>query len=868
MEDKNLNQNAEEQQSPEQTSPQEEQNPVNETIKKTTKEDAQATEAEPTSQENTETVAEDKSASIEPKEEAPVEEVNTVADEATEESKPSSDEATEEAPVEEVKTAAAEAKEETPVEEVKTVTAEATEETPAEDVKTATAEATEEAPVEEVNTVADEATEETPDQEVKTATDEATEETPVEEVKTAADEATEETPVQEVKTASDEATEETPDQEVKTATDEATEESKPSSAEATEESKPSSAEATEGKEKKEIEDLHKEEEEIDRMAEEAGDHDEEDSDDEEEEEKEEEDTTVYEELSLDQLVELMESLVQAEDISTVKTKVLKTNLAYQSKFKAFKEEHKEKFLENEENKEEDYQFDDGGLNSRFHQAFYTYKQKRKEYMEAQEILKQNNLKRKEEVLEELRTLIDSEESLKKIYDEFKNLQEKWRQIGMVPKNDAKNLWMNYNFLVDKFFEKVQIDRELRDIGYKKNLDAKIALAEKAEELLLEKSFTKAFKMLQEYFRQWKEIGPVPYDKSEEIWERFKGAADKVNQRRREYYQNMAEEQKNNLVLKKELIEKAQAISNPEYTTIKEYNQKTKELEELMTEWKKLGPAPKAQNDEIWKEFRVCFNAFYSNKKQYFSALNEELNENYQAKLDLCKTAESLQESTDWRNTTRELKKLQQEWKKIGRVPYKYSDKIWKRFRAACDAFFNAKEEYFKSMKDAEDDNLKLKKELIEKIKTNTFSEDKEKAMAEMKELQKQWIEIGQVPFKQKDKINKEYRAMVDEKLSEIGLSAVDVELARIKERSGQGDGDAKESRFVIQKEINLIKGKIDKIQSEIITWENNMGFFANSKNADVLKNEFQTKIDNANKNIKSMKARMRLLDKTLRTLKE
>lgn len=617
------------------------------------------------------------------------------------------------------------------------------------------------------------------------------------------------------------------------------------------------------KQKEELVNLELEHQQVDKIVENlTSEHD--DEHEELHEEKEEEDTTVYEELSLEQLVELMENLVKVENIATVKNKVLKTNIAYQSKYKEFKENHKKEFVE-AGGVEEEYKYDDGGIGAKFGQSFHIYKQKRYEFNEAQELLKQDNLKRKEAILDELRSLIDSEESLKKIYDEFKNLQEKWRQIGMVPKNDTQNLWMNYNFLVDKFFEKVQIDRELRDIGFKKNLEAKIELAEKTEELLIEKSFTKSFKLLQEYHRQWKEIGPVPHDKSDEIWERFKSASEKVNLRRRDYYQTIAEDQNNNLVLKNDLIEKAELLSNVEYNTIKDWNFKTKEMDILRDEWKKIGPAPKPQNDEVWTKFMACFTSFYKQKKQYFSTLNDSQNENYQAKLDICKSAEALQTSTDWNNTTREIKKLQDEWKKIGPVPFKFADKIWKRFRLACDTFFNAKEEYFKHMKDHEKVNFDAKKGLIETLKSKVFSENKETALAEIKELQKQWIEIGQVPFKDKDKINKDYRQAVDEKLSEIGLSAIDVELSRIKERAGGGKEQERETRYMLQKEVSSIRMKIDKIKSEIGTWENNIGFFANSKNADVLKGEFQAKIDAGNKKIEALDARIRLLDKTIRS---
>ena len=613
------------------------------------------------------------------------------------------------------------------------------------------------------------------------------------------------------------------------------------------------------KQTEEQERLEKEQEALDEKAAEVHEHH-------EDEEIEEEDTTVYEDLSLEELVALLENLVKIENITIIKNRVIKCNSAYQEKYKTFKKEHRDKFMQDETNDKGSYSFDDGGLQQRFNQSFKIYKQKRKEYNEAQELLKVGNLKRKNEILENLRILIDSEESLKKIYDEFKNLQDSWRQIGMVPKNEARNLWMNYNFLVDKFFEKVQIDRDLRDIGFKKNLEAKIALTEKAEELLLEKSITKTFKYLQEYHRQWREIGPVPHDKSEEIWERFKSATEKVNKRRREYYEKLEEDQKNNLVLKTDLCEKAEMIANIEYTSAHDWNIKSKEFDTLFSEWRKIGPAPKKQNDEIWQRFKSSMNGFYKNKKQYFGLLKDQQMDNYNAKLDLCKNAEAIMDSTDWKATTHELINLQKEWKKIGPVPRKYSDKVWKRFRLACDHFFNAKESYFKNIKKSEKENLNKKKTIIDAIKTTEFSSDKEAALNQMKDLQKQWFDIGQVPFKDKNHINKDFRAAVDAKLNEIGLSSVDVELMRIKEKTGGDKKGNKEAKYIITQEMNSLRSKIDKIKSEITTWENNIGFFANSKNADVLKKEFQVKIDAANGRIKSMKARVRQLDKTQKAL--
>jgi len=579
-----------------------------------------------------------------------------------------------------------------------------------------------------------------------------------------------------------------------------------------------------------------------------------------------EDETDYESLSLEELVALMEELVKTEDINSVKNKFIKANIAYKEKYKVFKNNHKESYLAEGKTLEE-YKFEDNGLQNNFNQSFKIYKQKRKEYNEAQEILKAENLKKKNIILEELRALIDSDEMLKKIYDEFKNLQDKWREIGMVPINDAKNLWMNYNFLVDKFFDKVQIDRELRDIGFKKNLEAKIEITEKTEELLLDKSIINSFGKLQEYHRLWREIGPVPHDKSDEIWERFKLATEKVNERRKEYYESIEGEQKNNLILKTDLCEKAESLAEIDYGSAKEWNEKSNEFDALFAEWRKIGPALKAQNDTIWTRFKTAMNIFYKNKKQYFNLLKDEHLDNLNLKIDLCKSAEAIQDSTDWKESTKELINLQNQWKKIGQVPKRNSEKIWKRFRTACDHYFNAKELYFKNIKNIEKENLDKKIALIEQIKTKVFSENKETALNEMKELQKQWIQIGQVPFTEKGNLYNDYRKAVEEKLSDIGLTAIDVEILKIKERIGDSTSN-KEADYIIKKEINALSFKIDKIKSEITVYENNIGFFANSRNADTLKKEIQTKIDLAHENIKRMKSKMNQLDKTLRVMKE
>jgi len=448
---------------------------------------------------------------------------------------------------------------------------------------------------------------------------------------------------------------------------------------------------------------------------------EEDEVDEIEEVHEEETHSSLEGLNREQLVEKLEELVQDPNVNAIKGAVSNVKVAFLKLNKEFKHEEYQKLVEQNveaegETPAEAPVVQDDPLEERFKAAFNIYKHNKGKYNEEQEKIKIQNLEAKNQILEELKTLINSEETLKKTYDEFKTLQERWKTIGMVPKNDINTLWQNYHFLVEKFFDKVKINKELKDLDLKKNLEAKIQLCEKAEELLLETSIIKSFKQLQQYHEEWKEIGPVPQDKKDELWERFKSATEKINERRREYYTEVQDGQEQNLAAKQILCEKAEQVLSQEIDSIKAWQDASNQITELLKIWKTIGPAPKKQNNEIWARFKSSLDNFFNAKKDFFNKLKEQQMHNYNLKLDLCLQAESLRNSNDWKNTTRELINLQNEWKKIGPVPRKQSDRIWKRFRAACDEFFTSKTEYFKNIQSHEDENLRLKQELIEKLK--------------------------------------------------------------------------------------------------------------------------------------------------------
>jgi len=575
-------------------------------------------------------------------------------------------------------------------------------------------------------------------------------------------------------------------------------------------------------------------------------------------------TPQFDGMDREQLVERLEELVKDSDVNTIKASVGLIRLAFLKLNKEFKQEQYQQLAAAAEETEGDepaevQPVEDDAIEERFKAAFNIYKQNKSKYNDEQEKVKVQNLEAKNQILEELKVLINSEETLKKTYDEFKTLQDHWKTIGMVPKGEINTLWQNYHFLVEKFFDKVKINKELKDLDLKKNLEAKIHLCEKAEELLLETSIIKSFKQLQHYHEEWKEIGPVPQDKKDDLWERFRGATDKINERRREYYNEMQETLEQNYAAKVILCEKAEQLLTTEADSIKTWQDTTNKITELLKIWKTIGPAPKKQNNEIWSRFKASLDGFFNTKKEYFNKLKEQQMHNFNLKLDLCVQAESLRNSTDWKNTSRELINLQNEWKKIGPVPRKQSDKIWKRFRGACDEFFSAKSEYFKHVSSHEDENLKLKQSLIEQVKQFEVGDDRNQTVETLKDFQRQWMEIGHVPIKEKEKLQTEFRALINKHFEKLKMESMSMGAANYRSRVERMTKDAPDAGRIISKERNFVQGKIQQLQDDIKLWENNIGFFANSKTANLLKQEFEKKIEKAKEELQMLEAKLKML---------
>lgn len=560
-------------------------------------------------------------------------------------------------------------------------------------------------------------------------------------------------------------------------------------------------------------------------------------------------------LDREQLVALLEETVHNDDVNEIKSKVSQIKVAYLA---LTNKEHQEMFQKAAETEEAENIVITDPLDDRFKAAFGIYKHNKFRFTEDQEKVKVLNLEAKKKILDELKSLINSEETLKKTYDEFKALQDQWKGIGMVPKTEAQGLWQNYHFLIEKFFDKVKINKELKDLDLRKNLERKIELCEKAEELVLETSISQAFKRLQELHEEWKEIGPVAQDKREEVWDRFKTATEKINDRRHDFYKKIQGDLEANYAAKLLLCEKAEQVVAGEYNSIKQWQDSTQQVNELLKMWKSVGQAPQKVNNEVWNRFKAQLDLYFSNKKDYFGKLKDQQLHNYNLKLELCLQAESYKLSTDWKNASRELIKLQEEWKKIGPVPRKHSEKIWKRFRTACDEFFNTKNEHFKGMQASESGNLQIKLEIINKLTTFEYSENRQESLAKVKELQREWMETGHVPIKEKDRVQAEFKAAVNKIYDKLRVDSQEASQMNYRTRY-ENVKDQPDASRIINRERSGLQTKIDSLKEEILLWENNIGFFAKSKQANLLKAEFEGKIARAKEELAGLEAKAKIL---------
>lgn len=576
---------------------------------------------------------------------------------------------------------------------------------------------------------------------------------------------------------------------------------------------------------------------------------------------EEEPQVDYSAMSREELTEALKALLETDDITSIKNRVAALRQCFTNADKEVRKEAFDRFVAEGGNKDE-YEYHDDAIAVEYHKVYDQYRERRQKNIDEQEAIKKSNLEKKQQILEDLRKLIDNEnETLKQAYDAFNNIQDQWKGIGDVPRAELNGLWQNYHFLVEQFFNKVKMNKELILLDQKKNLEAKTQLCEKAEELIVEPSIAKAAKEIQSLREQWREIGPVPPEHNDDIWTRFRTAASQIDERRREYYEQRHEEQEKNLLAKQALMEKAAELTAEAPTTTKKWNEVSAALDELLKIWKTIGPVPREQNEEIWKTFKGRIDTFYSEKKQHFETVKDEQNENYNKKIDLCLQAEAIAKRDDWKKATEELLKLQEEWKQIGPVNRKVSEKIWQRFRGACDEFFNRKSEYFTTLRGSEQENLEKKEAILAELKSYAFGENKEENLDALKDFQRRWMEIGFVPIAEKQRLQKDFRDTINKMFEQLKISAREAEINSFRDslRNNKGGHHA-----INDKREHLLE-QIQKLRNDISVWENNLGFLASSKQADILKQEFEKKMRSAHQEIALLEAKLKILDEPVET---
>lgn len=474
----------------------------------------------------------------------------------------------------------------------------------------------------------------------------------------------------------------------------------------------------------------------------------------------------------------------------------------------------------------------------FKALYNAYRKEKAEYNRQLEKEREHNLELKEAVIADLKALVEKQEDVNATFPAFREIQNRWRSIGPVPVQSFRNLNDTYQLYVEQFYDMVKINRELRDLDFKKNLEAKEKFCEDAEKLAEKENVVEAFKELQKLHEQWKEYGPVAKQFREDIWNRFKAATAVINKKYQAYFEGQKEQYAANLAAKTALCEQVEAIADKEIKTSSEWNDCTKEIEDIQKQWKGIGYASKKENQKIYERFRAACDKFFDRKREFYAAYKDEMNDNLQKKIALCEAAEALKTSTAWKKTTDQLINLQKQWKEIGAVQRKKSEALWKRFRAACDEFFNERDKQAKPENDYYG-NLKAKKHLIEEINAYELSDDDDVNMDAAQEFSDRWQAIGFVPFKEKDKIAAAYKEAMNAKFPDAS-------------RRSRNRSPKSEKERLVQKYL--------KKEQDIVTYENNIGFFAASKNSEPLIKQMRERIEKAKDELKELEMQIRALD--------
>ena len=558
--------------------------------------------------------------------------------------------------------------------------------------------------------------------------------------------------------------------------------------------------------------------------------------------------------SKQELLELFARMLEEQPVQTLRRDVEALKVAFYKLRRAEVEAARRAFVE-AGGKEEEFTPAVDGSEARLKDLIREYRTRRDAFLANLEQEKEENLKVKLGIIEELKALVNSDETLNHTFTRFRELQQRWKETGPVPQQQVKDLWETYNLHVENFYNFIKINKELRDLDLKKNYEQKVALCEQAEALVLEPSIVEAFHKLQKLHDEWRETGPVANEYKEALWERFKEASSRINKQHQEHFEALKAEQVHNLELKEGLCVAAEELVAQPLTTLKEWNRANDRLLEIQKTWKTIGFAPKKDNNRIYERFRAACDRFFESKRQFFAGVKSEMEHNLQLKNEICAQAEALQNSEEWKKTTDELIALQARWKQIGAVSRRHSDAVWKRFRAACDHFFERKAAHFAGVDGEHEENLRRKLALLDEM---AAADVKAGGYEVIKDFQRRWGEIGFVPIKQKDAIQKRYKAAVDALFDALRGSERDRSMNRFREKvsSLKGAGDRR-----LRSERERLYNKVRQMEQDIALLENNIGFFTKSKNADALVAEVKAKIERAKAEMAATIEKVRLIDR-------
>ncbi len=560
-------------------------------------------------------------------------------------------------------------------------------------------------------------------------------------------------------------------------------------------------------------------------------------------------------LTKKNLVIEAKKLVNGNPVQEIKKDVEEIKVLFYKKHRSEIEAKRNKFLK-EGGRPEDFRLSEDQYENDFKEIYKRYKNLKADYNRRVENEKLANLKKRFEIIEEIKKLIERKESMKKTFNEFYELQREWREIGPVPTQNHKDVWDTYQHHVEKFYDYIHINKELRDLDLKKNLDAKIEMCKKAEELLDIKDVLKAFRTLQEYHDQWRTIGPVAKDKRAEIWERFSKTTKIINKRHQDHFKKIKEQQAKNLEEKQALCDQAEELAQQQIKSHDEWNKKTSQLIGLQKKWKTIGFTQKKDNTKIYNRFRKACDNFFDNKKAFYKEIQKDIDKNLTTLEDYCKKADELVDSEDWEKAKNEIIQLQKDWKTIKPVPKDKAGLLYKRFKASCDKFFDNKD---KIKKKKEQENLKAKQQLLEEIKQFKPAENKKENLKSIKDIQKKWDDIGFVPIKQKDEIEKSFRETIDKLLESLGIDEKDKNIIQFKNKLNN-IAKNKQSGEKLKFERDKLTKKLKQLENDIILWENNVGFFNASKGKSAIIDDIHKKIEQAKTNKTEIEEKINIIN--------